>query len=33
MRISKGIRLTFEVTDGVCILRNVGDHDKTLDNS
>ena len=33
IRVSKGIRLTFEVADGVCILRNVGDHDKTFDGA
>lgn len=33
IRIDRGIRLTFEVADGVCCLRNVGEHDKTLDNS
>ena len=33
IRVSKGIRLTFEVADGICILRNVGDHDKTLNDS
>lgn len=33
IRVSKGIRLTFEVKEGTCILRNVGDHDKTLDES
>ena len=31
VRVNKRIRLTFEVADGICILRNVGDHDKTLD--
>lgn len=33
IRVSKGIRLTFEVADGVCILRNVGEHNKTLGDS
>ena len=33
IRVSKGVRLTFEVANGTCILRNVGDHDKTLDDS
>lgn len=33
IRVSKGIRLSFEVADGTCILRNVGEHDKTLDAS
>ena len=33
VRVSRGIRLTFEVADGICILRNVGGHNKTLDNS
>jgi len=33
IRVNKGIRLTFEVKKGTCILRNVGDHDKTLDDS
>ena len=32
VRVNKGIRLTFEVSNSTCILRNVGDHDKTLDN-
>ena len=32
IRISKGIRLSFEVENGTCILRNVGDHDKLLDD-
>lgn len=32
IRISRGIRLTFEVSDGACILRNVGEHDKILDD-
>ena len=32
IRISKGIRLSFEVENGVGILRNVGDHDKILDD-
>ena len=32
IRISKGIRLSFEVKNGTCILRNVGDHDKLLDD-
>ena len=33
IRVNKGIRLTFEVNKGTCILRNVGEHDKTLDDS
>lgn len=33
IRVNRGIRLTFEVSEGTCILRNVGDHDKTLDDS
>lgn len=33
VRVSRGIRLTFEVADGICILRNVGGHNKTLDDS
>ena len=32
IRVSKGIRLSFEVADGTCILRNVGEHDKILDD-
>ena len=32
IRISKGIRLSFEVKNGVGILQNVGDHDKILDD-
>ena len=32
IRISKGIRLSLEVKNGTCILRNVGDHDKILDD-
>ena len=33
IRVSKGIRLSFEVVNSTCILRYVGDHDKTLDDS
>lgn len=33
IRVSRGIRLTFEVEGETCILRNVGDHDKTLDDA
>ena len=32
MRVNRGVRLTFEVDNGTCILRNVGDHDKVLDD-
>ena len=32
IRVNKGVRLTFEVENGTCILRNVGDHDKVLDD-
>lgn len=32
IRVSKGIRLSFEVADGTCVLRNVGEHDKILDD-
>ena len=32
IRVSKGIRLSFEAADGTCILRNVGEHDKILDD-
>ena len=32
IRVSRGMRLSFEVADGTCILRNVGEHDKTLDD-
>lgn len=32
VRVSKGIRLSFEAADGTCILRNVGEHDKILDD-
>jgi mRNA-degrading endonuclease RelE of RelBE toxin-antitoxin system len=32
IRINRGIRLTFEVSDGICTLRNVGEHDKILDD-
>lgn len=32
IRINRGVRLTFEVAGGTCILRNVGEHDKTLDD-
>ena len=32
IRINRGIRLTFEVADGICTLRNVGEHNKTLDD-
>ena len=32
IRVSKGIRLSFEVKDATCILRNVGEHDKVLNN-
>lgn len=31
-RIEKGVRSTFEVEDRTCILRNVGEHDKVLDD-
>ena len=33
IRVNKGVRLTFEVNKETCVLRNVGDHDKTLDDS
>ena len=33
IRVTQGTRLTFEVADGTCILRNVGEHDKTLDST
>lgn len=32
IRINRGVRLTFEVSQGICTLRNVGEHDKTLDD-
>ena len=32
IRVSKGIRLSFEAAEGTCILRNVGEHDKILDD-
>ena len=32
IRIGRGIRLSLEVKNGTCILRNVGDHDKLLDD-
>lgn len=32
IRVNRGVRLTFEVAGGTCILRNVGEHDKTLDD-
>ena len=32
IRVTKGIRLSFEVENGVCVLRNVGEHDKILKN-
>lgn len=32
IRVTKGIRLTFEVKNGTCFLRNVGEHDKILNN-
>ncbi len=32
IRISKGIRLSFEAENGTGILRNVGDHDKILND-
>lgn len=30
LRVSQGIRLTFQIEDDVYLLRNVGPHDKTL---
>ena len=32
IRVTRGIRRTFEVENGTCILRNVGEHDKILNN-
>lgn len=32
IRVGRGIRLSFEVEDGICTLRNVGEHDKILDD-
>ena len=32
IRVNKGVRLTFEVENGTCVLRNVGEHDKVLDD-
>ncbi len=32
IRVTRGIRLTFEVENGTCVLRNVGEHDKILSN-
>ena len=32
IRVNKGVRLTFEVDNGTCVLRNVGEHDKVLDD-
>ena len=32
IRVNRGVRLTFEVENGTCILRNVGEHDKVLDD-
>lgn len=32
IRVTRGIRLTFEVENGTCSLRNVGEHDKILNN-
>ncbi len=31
-RVSRSCRLTFELEGDVCLLRNVGEHDKTLKN-
>lgn len=32
IRVSKGIRLSFELENSTCVLRNVGEHDKILNN-
>lgn len=32
IRVNRGVRLTFEVENGTCVLRNVGEHDKVLDD-
>lgn len=31
-RIDRSSRFTFEISDSVIILRNIGEHDKTLNN-
>jgi mRNA-degrading endonuclease RelE of RelBE toxin-antitoxin system len=31
-RVSRSCRLTFQLEGDVCLLRNVGEHDKTLKN-
>ena len=30
VRVNRGMRMTFGVKDGICVLRNVGEHDKIL---
>lgn len=30
VRVNKGMRMTFGVKDDICVLRNVGEHDKVL---